>query len=281
MGHAVNSTGFRLLRERHWVEGVSAGLYSVLDRFLLQLFHLHLPHHLYSHLLLHPTPSGRLHLHLHLYSHLWVALLRRRRRLRRFRGGGRRGGGRHRFRRRSDRFYRFLRWREFCRLHLLLSTLLGRLPVVGSGFRLHLHPVRFTPPLLLRSFVPKVRQQQRLVRILNSFLDRKFSRLSKQGVVGILLRAAGRFTRRQRASALQVRRGTVPFSTISTYIDRFSLPLVLKYGRCNLQVWVAYKSRRRRRRSPFRCSINRFPSPVLPAFRPPLPFDPILPPSSF
>ena len=73
MGHAVNSTGFRLLRERHWVEGVSAGLYSVLDRFLLQLFHLHLPHHLYSHLLLHPTPSGRLHLHLHLYSHLWVA----------------------------------------------------------------------------------------------------------------------------------------------------------------------------------------------------------------
>lgn len=57
---------------------------------------------------------------------------------------------------------------------------------------------------------------------------------------GFTVVANGRFTRAQIASHKQYKRGSVSFSSISIPIDYNQMCVPLKYGTCNLKLWIRY-----------------------------------------
>jgi len=62
--------------------------------------------------------------------------------------------------------------------------------------------------------------------------------LNKRWIQGIVLRCKGRFTRKERAFYSMYKVGKVSFGTVSMPIDYYSMTLILKYGSCNLTLWM-------------------------------------------
>lgn len=117
-------------------------------------------------------------------------------------------------------------------------------PLVASPFPLRLVGVRSFPfpTLLCRFLLDRVRSGLPLGRLINSFLANNFRRLAKVGVLGVLLRASGRFTRSQLATTLLFRRGRVPLATVALAVDQVSATASLKYGACTLTLWISRSS---------------------------------------
>ncbi|MCB0537519.1 MAG: hypothetical protein KDE33_08315 [Bacteroidetes bacterium] len=57
-------------------------------------------------------------------------------------------------------------------------------------------------------------------------------------IYGFRIDCSGRFTRKQRASVLTVKGGTVPFSSLKSNLDYEESSVILKYGKCGLKVWL-------------------------------------------
>lgn len=113
-------------------------------------------------------------------------------------------------------------------------------PLLGFPVPIQLVGPRQLPPstLLCRFLLERVRAGLPLGRLVASFLAANFLRLEKGGVLGLLLRASGRFTRSQMATTLLFRRGRVPLGTVSLPVDQVSATAPLKYGACTLTLWL-------------------------------------------
>jgi len=75
----------------------------------------------------------------------------------------------------------------------------------------------------------------------NTAVDRLFSKITKKkNLCGYRLELAGRFSRKQRATYLLFKGGTVPLGTVNSKID-FGLDVViLKDGVGSIKVWLNY-----------------------------------------
>jgi hypothetical protein len=62
--------------------------------------------------------------------------------------------------------------------------------------------------------------------------------MSSEGLIGYRFDFSGRFTRKQRASRLSYKGGSVPFSSLSSKIDYEEGSVILKYGKCGVKIWL-------------------------------------------
>lgn len=133
-------------------------------------------------------------------------------------------------------------WLPFLRFRFGRSwvPLLGLPSVQFQPFGVRALP---SAPLLCRFLLDRVRSGLPLGRLVNSFLGANFRRLAKKGVLGVLLRASGRFTRSQLATTLLFRRGRVPLATVSLAVSQSAATASLKYGACTLTLWLSRSPR--------------------------------------
>ena len=248
MGHSVHAFGFRLGLSRHWVHrfpydgvGPSLGLPLLLDRLVRRRVHpVRSPLRPGSgSLRRRPFGSSRYLLEAQFTPlQRLLLLLRRRSRNRRMRplhplASAARPPLPTEFSpgRLSPLWVPFLRFR--------FGT--GWAPLLAAPVPVHFFGLRRLPTstLLCRFLLERVRAGLPLGRLVASFLAANFRRLAKVGVLGLLLRASGRFTRSQMATTLLFRRGRVPLGTVSLAVDQFSATTSLKYGACTLTLWLS------------------------------------------
>ena len=236
MGHSVSPTGFRLQRYRNWKGStpLPIKLLSLLDWFFLCFFR-EVQSFNYSHFRYAVSPLGLCSISLYLYSPVWQLLLDRLQK------------GALLSEAVLSLYLRSLRFKLLSLLSLLLTPLLSQFPIqplLCTPLLVDRPSVPALAPLLSR-FLARTLKRGRTTpfpRVLNTLLDQSFLLFKKVGVLGLFVRAAGRFSRTQRASSLAVRRGKTPFSSLSTGVDRFSSVVTLKYGRCSLHLSVAYET---------------------------------------
>jgi ribosomal protein S3 len=85
------------------------------------------------------------------------------------------------------------------------------------------------------------RRKGKMGRIMENLLYRtKYYGGEKHNIYGIYITGAGRFTKRQRASFRKNQRGRTPFSTVSAPLEFSEMSVPLKYGACNVRVWVCH-----------------------------------------
>lgn len=77
-------------------------------------------------------------------------------------------------------------------------------------------------------------------RYILSDLVNPIVRLSIKNYRGFAINCKGRFTRAQIAVQKYYRRGSLGFSTLSVPIDYAQKSVVLKYGTCNLKIWIRH-----------------------------------------
>ena len=250
MGHSVHSTGFRLGYSKGWqldstaIDLVGRGgqtLAPLLDHHLARFF-LQFPSTLYSHSVLARSPFGSHRLMVFFYSHPWPVLnLFFNKRLATTDPWFPPAEGEETPRMGSSYHYKlFLKDWFVQTLRLLLSLYFSK--NFGS-FPLSLHLIEtppLSPQLLARSISSRLRKGANLSRIVNSFLNLNFYKFSRTGVTGIFFQASGRLSKTQRATSLSFKRGKTPFSTVSVPIAYFPVSVRLKYGLCNLRVWISY-----------------------------------------
>jgi hypothetical protein len=247
MGHSVHAVAFRLAHRRHWVHrfpfqgpGVSLWLPRAVDRLVQRRLRPPLAPFRSGQSLFRRSPLGRERFIVPAqFTPLQrlLALFHRRNRRRRplhplaaalpsFPPPG------------TFRVRLASLWIPFLRLRFgsCWAPLLG-LPALS----LRLVGVRALPPplLLCRFLLDRVRTGLPLGRLINSFLGANFRRLAKVGVLGLLLRASGRFTRSQLATTVLFRRGRVPLATVALAVDQVSATTSLKYGSCTLTLWLS------------------------------------------
>lgn len=248
MGHSVHAFGFRLNRARHWVhrlpyEGVgrSLGLPLQMERLAQHRLRPARAPFLVGGGSLRQSPFGfRCYLIEAQFTPLQRLLVLLRRRSR-----GRRQRPFHPLALVENLpvlppaafpFHLASLWVPFLRWRFGTSWA----PLLASSVPVRLLGLRRLPPstLLCRFLLERVRTGLPLGRLVASFLATNFRRLTKAGVLGLLLRASGRFTRSQMATTLLFRRGRVPLGTVSLPVDQVSATTSLKYGACTLTLWL-------------------------------------------
>jgi hypothetical protein len=247
MGHSVHAFGFRLGHSRHWVhrfpyEGAdrSVGQPLLLERWARRRLRSDRAPLLVASGSLRRRPFGsRRYLLEAQFTPLQrlLLLLRRRSRSRRQRSFHPLAlASRPPFPPRAPLLRLAPLWVPFLRYRFAV----GWAPLLASPVPVRLLGLRRLPPstLLCRFLLERVRAGLPLGRLVASFLAANFRRLAKVGVLGLLLRASGRFTRSQMATTLLFRRGRVPLGTISLAVDQVSATVPLKYGACTLTLWL-------------------------------------------
>jgi hypothetical protein len=132
------------------------------------------------------------------------------------------------------KFFRFKFYRFVCNyISRNFNTKFLGIPV--KFFIRVLPPFRTTSNIFLRYFITKLFYRYILGDVLNPIVRSSIRRFR-----GFTIVANGRFTRAQIASHRYYRRGSVSFSSISIPIDYNQICVPLKYGTCNLKLWIRY-----------------------------------------
>lgn len=95
---------------------------------------------------------------------------------------------------------------------------------------------RVTASVLARFIRIKLRSRYSIGELMGSVLSGM--RFYKYGI-GICACARGRFTRKQRASAVAYRKGNVPLNSVSVPVDYTLQSVPLKYGACGIRIYIA------------------------------------------
>jgi hypothetical protein len=132
------------------------------------------------------------------------------------------------------RFFRFKFYKFVCNyISRNFNTKFLGMPV---KFFIRVIPAfRTTSNIFLRYFITKLFYRYMLGDVLNPIV-----RSSMRRFRGFTVVANGRFTRAQMASHRHYKRGSVSFSSISIPIDYNQICIPLKYGTCNLKLWIRY-----------------------------------------
>jgi hypothetical protein len=101
--------------------------------------------------------------------------------------------------------------------------------------------------LVLLYFRWKFKRRFTLNQIVWPFM-RRLQKSNRLYIKGFFLKAAGRFTRRQRASSFKYFFGHIKFSTYKVRLTYVYLPLITKYGKCGLKLWLNVRKKYLRRR---------------------------------
>lgn len=142
-----------------------------------------------------------------------------------------------RFKRLSYTYFRFFRFKFFKFISFLFSRGINK-KFLGLPVRLFIRVIpayRTTVNIFLRYFITKLFYRYMLGDVINPIVRSSIRRFR-----GFTVVANGRFTRAQIASHKQYKRGSVSFSSISIPIDYNQMCVPLKYGTCNLKLWIRY-----------------------------------------
>jgi hypothetical protein len=160
-----------------------------------------------------------------------------------FRGRRSRAPRRRFFAKSIFRFKRrfFYRYTQFSRLRLF--AFLARMASL-TGF------VRLGVPIFFRiNFIGRISPAQLQLNYITTKLYYRYIlndvikpivRMSLRYYRGFRIVCRGRFTRAQMASERVYRRGSLRLSTMSVPVDYAQKSVVLKYGVCNLKIWLRY-----------------------------------------
>lgn len=142
---------------------------------------------------------------------------------------------------------------ETCRVSALLPLFLtyrllyNWVPLTSLPFSIRLYSVSSgslpVSSLTARYLLSRLRRGFSPARLSSGLLAGRFGQLAKDRLMGLLLQATGRFTRSQMASRFRLRRGRLPLSTHSIWVDCSRLTVQLKYGCCSFTIWFAYAPR--------------------------------------
>lgn len=162
-----------------------------------------------------------------------------------------RASHRHKLRRRRYRFRvtRFYSQLHFARYHF--RSIRSRFYVFLSRFfssvlrRFSDYPIRvnfsfFSSRHATASFYLNYITTKLYYRYILSDVVSPIVRLSLRNYRGFAINCKGRFTRAQIAVQKYYRRGRLGFSTLSVPIDYAQKSVVLKYGTCNLKIWIRH-----------------------------------------
>lgn len=124
------------------------------------------------------------------------------------------------------------------RYYYFVSRLLAYFFYFSTGFPLHVNINHLltrhaTANFYLNYICTKLYYRYILNDVVNPIV-----RMSLRYYRGFFLNCKGRFTRAQMASQKNYRRGAMAFSTISNPVDYAQKSVVLKYGTCNLKLWI-------------------------------------------
>lgn len=97
----------------------------------------------------------------------------------------------------------------------------------------HIVPRHATPNLYLNYICTKLYYRYILSDVVNPIV-----RLSLRQYRGFSINCKGRFTRAQIATQKSYRRGALSFSYIKNHLDYAQKAVTLKYGTCNLKLWI-------------------------------------------
>ncbi len=142
-----------------------------------------------------------------------------------------------RFKRLSYTYFKFFRFKFFKFVCSILSRNVN-VKFLGIPIKLFIRVVpayRTTVNIFLRYFITRLFYRYILGDVINPIV-----RTSMKRFRGFTVVANGRFTRAQMASHKQYKRGSVSFSSISIPIDYNQICVPLKYGTCNLKLWIRY-----------------------------------------
>jgi len=137
-------------------------------------------------------------------------------------------------------FYNYFYATSSCRLsyYSFLSKMLSgfffslcRSPLVLS-FN-HIVPRHSTSDLYLNYICTKLYYRYILTDVVNPIV-----RLSLRQYRGFSINCKGRFTRAQMATQKSYRKGSLSFSYIKNHLDYAQKAVTLKYGTCNLKLWI-------------------------------------------
>lgn len=138
-------------------------------------------------------------------------------------------------RRLGSNFYRV-------RFYVFLGKFLSSLLSMSLGYRLMVHfsffPLRHaTANFYLNYITTKLYYRYILSDVVNPIV-----RLSLRAYRGFAINCKGRFTRAQIAIQRYYRRGRLGFSSLKVPLDYAQKAVVLKYGTCNLKIWIRHLS---------------------------------------
>jgi ribosomal protein S3 len=100
---------------------------------------------------------------------------------------------------------------------------------------LHISPRFSTAPLYLNYLTAKLYYRYILSDVVSPIV-----RTSLRHYRGFSINCKGRFTRAQMAIQKNYRRGSLSFSRINNAVDYSQKFVVLKYGTCNIKLWIRH-----------------------------------------
>lgn len=125
-------------------------------------------------------------------------------------------------------FYHFIS--KFVSSQIYLST---KIPVI---FNFHFFPLRKAKSTFFLNFITA----KLYYRYILSDIVKPIVRMSLKFYRGFVINCNGRFTRAQIAVKKKFFRKPVSFSRVDSPIDYAQKSVVLKYGTCNLRIWIRY-----------------------------------------
>lgn len=96
----------------------------------------------------------------------------------------------------------------------------------------------YTSELLTKYVCTKLKQRFTLVQVVQPLVKYLSKLIKKKNLFGYRLELVGRFTRKQRATKMLIKDGTVPLATINKKIDYSQSFVILKDGVGNVKIWL-------------------------------------------
>ena len=96
----------------------------------------------------------------------------------------------------------------------------------------------YTAELLTKYICIKLKQRFTLNQVIKPLTKYLKKLIKKKNLFGYRIKLSGRFTRKQRATTIVIKFGTVPLATINNQIDYSQQNVVLKDGVGNVKVWL-------------------------------------------
>lgn len=96
----------------------------------------------------------------------------------------------------------------------------------------------YTSELLSKYICIKLKQRFTLNQVLKPLTKYLKKLIKKKNLFGYRIKLSGRFTRKQRATSIVIKFGTVPLATISKQIDYAQSDVILKDGKGSIKVWL-------------------------------------------